>query len=155
MTATFTKGSKTYTEFKWGISKEEIISKLGTNYDIKFFEEENSLILSYRDIEYEGFNFKNVSFMITEDGLVSWTGIDVKGMYGLSPDRSFEKRIKKNYEDITKNKGIYLNSSGHYENTAMYTNSKLGSYIIKYNYKILDYSLKMIISNVTITKIRN
>ena len=59
----YSKKMENYTEFQWGTTKEEIISKLGSNYSSG--TNENIETIVYQGIEYEGMRFIRISFVLS------------------------------------------------------------------------------------------
>ena len=144
------KENKTYTEFKWSTSKEEIISKLGNNYITE--TNENIETVVYQGIEYEGIRFRRISFVLSENKLSFWNGTYSETVYGSYPTGKIEDKIKKQYKNKTTSGGTVITSSGYLSRGATYDNEELGIYKIEYLYGIKKSWEQTIAVAITITK---
>ena len=144
------KENKTYTEFKWSTSKEEIISKLGNNYTTEINENIETIV--YQGIEYEGIRFIRISFVLSENKLSFWKGTYSETVYGSYPTGKIEDKIKKKYKNKTISGVAEITTSGYLSRGVTYDNEELGIYKIEYLYGIKNSWEQTIAVATTITK---
>ena len=147
---TYSKKIESYTEFQWGTSKEEIISKLGDNYVSG--TKENIETLIYKGIEYEGTRFIRIIFILSENKLSFWKGTYSETVYGSYPTGRIEDKIKKKYKNKTTSGGTMLTSSGYLSRGVTYDNQELGIYKVEYLYEVKNSWEETIAVATTITK---
>ena len=147
---TYSKKTENYTEFQWGVTKEEIISRLGNNYTTG--TNENIETIVYQGIEYEGIRFRRISFVLSENKLSFWKGTYSETVYGSYPTGKIEEKIKKQYKNKTTSGGTVITSSGYLSRGVTYENEELGIYKIEYLYGIKKSWEQTIAVAITITK---
>ena len=147
---TYSKRIENYTEFQWGTTKEEIISKLGNNYTAE--TNENIETIVYQKIEYEGIRFIRISFVLSENKLSFWKGTYSETVYGSYPTGKIEDKIKKKYKNKTISGVAEITTSGYLSRGVTYDNEELGIYKIEYLYGIKNSWEQTIAVATTITK---
>ena len=147
---TYSKKTESYTEFQWGATKEEIISKLGDNYTSG--TKENIETLIYKGVEYEGTRFIRISFVLSENKLSFWKGSYTETVYGSYPTGRIEDKIRKKYKNKTTSGGTMLTSSGYLSRGVTYDNQELGIYKVEYLYEVKNSWEETIAVATTITK---
>ena len=147
---TYSKRIENYTEFQWGTTKEEIISKLGNNYTAG--TNENIETIVYQKIEYEGIRFIRISFVLSENKLSFWKGTYSETVYGSYPTGKIEDKIKKKYKNKTISGVAEITTSGYLSRGVTYDNEELGIYKIEYLYGIKNSWEQTIAVATTITK---
>ena len=146
----YSKKMENYTEFQWGTTKEEIISKLGSNYSSG--TNENIETIVYQGIEYEGMRFIRISFVLSENKLSFWKGTYSETVYGSYPTGKIEDKIKKQYKNKTNSDGAEITPSGYLSRGVTYDNEELGIYKIEYLYGMKNSWEQTIAVVTTITK---